>query len=1346
MKKILVLNFFPAFYPPASGGELRYYNMYRCLSKYNDITLLSPTYSDHKFECITYSNTFREYRIPKEPIHDQIYIKLMKEEICSEVSALSCAISANYPNKYHEYYHKLYTNADIIIHEFPYMLNYDVFLGLDTKPRIYNSHNYETKLVEQMWKGKNALKYVEYIADIEKRLCQNANIIFATSEEEKRAFINDFNIEEHKVFIAPNGINTGELKRSTNTNNNPKKAFFIGSGHPPNIDAVDFIINNLADRNKDVDFYIAGSCCTPFKNISQKNNVKLLGRVSDKDKIQLFESLDIAINPMFSGAGTNLKTLEFLACGIPMISTSVGVRGIAIQDNTHFILADKNDFSNKIKQVLNDKKLQKSISENGKKYVEEHFSWDKIAYNVNSVIEKQLPISIKKTIVILNDFEVSNASAGGEVRMHYIYRYLSNKYKVILLCLNETDRMSITNITQNFCQISVPKTLEHMNEQRRLNSKYHVSANDIVASYMSVNNEMLVNIFGNLCSFCHLIILVHPYMAKLVKNNNSIPIIYESYNYETKLKEEILKGHPDFEFLQEKVREIERLACEKSKMIITVADEETEIFRQICPDKKVFTIKNGVEIKDKEYLNINFDEIRKIFLGYPIATFLGSGHIPNVESAQFIINELSPRMPDFYFCIIGSVCDAVSNLRLPNNVILFGRLKENHKDALMSISNVFLNPVFSGAGSNLKIADAFAKKIPVVSTAFGARGYNIEHKKEVIIADSKEFDVAIRGLYNNKELQKTITENAYEYACNEINWQTLAYKYKDIIETEILKSNKKKLLVITYRFTDPTLGGAEVYLANLLKCLTTSNNFDIDICTYDVKEIYNKYHFGTELTFDKSVILPAGLTNVGVYKFSTDILNDNEMLENSKTIYESWYMNSIEISQKFAEKYDRSLLMGGFNYPEKGDKGYSVWSTERALLFIKQANTVTIKFFSPIKNQVEVFIGDKFYKEYQVNGNGEIRINLAEKNSIINLKLKGLFTEFRDPRQLGLNITSILLDDQKLSLNYDYKQFLKENHLDDYINALIVNAKARDVSIDELFFKTRGPISKQLEYWLDNNISKYDVILGQGVPFSTSVLTSKYAIKYNKPFALLPHFHMEDEYYHWNMYYEAFNSANIVFAAPNVAKTMFFDKIGHNSKVVPGGAIYLHEYKASPSEDFESLYSSNLPFVLVLGRKSGAKNYKWVIDAIDEINKDEPVCKLVMIGKDEDGYAISSKNVVYLGMQPRNMVLSALAKCTFLVSMSSSESFGIVIVEAWASSKAVIINENCAAYTELVQDDVNGLYANKDNLSGKIKYLLNDKKMAEKLGEKGKEKIEQYTWDGLSKNIEDELLSLCEKK
>ena len=137
--RALVLNFFPAFTPPQSGGELRYFYFYQHLSEYLDITLLSPTYSDAKFEIIRHSNSFREYRIPKEKIHDEIHWQLEQESFATEFSALTCTYSGETLNSYHHYFLELYPDSDLIIHESPFMLNYDLFFGIENKQRIYKS-------------------------------------------------------------------------------------------------------------------------------------------------------------------------------------------------------------------------------------------------------------------------------------------------------------------------------------------------------------------------------------------------------------------------------------------------------------------------------------------------------------------------------------------------------------------------------------------------------------------------------------------------------------------------------------------------------------------------------------------------------------------------------------------------------------------------------------------------------------------------------------------------------------------------------------------------------------------------------------------------------------------------------------------------------------------------------------------------------------------------------------------------------------------------------------------------------------------------------------------------------
>ena len=46
---------------------------------------------------------------------------------------------------------------------------YGVLMGIDDRPRIYDSHNVESDLVAQMWKGPSAEKYLSLVEDLERR-------------------------------------------------------------------------------------------------------------------------------------------------------------------------------------------------------------------------------------------------------------------------------------------------------------------------------------------------------------------------------------------------------------------------------------------------------------------------------------------------------------------------------------------------------------------------------------------------------------------------------------------------------------------------------------------------------------------------------------------------------------------------------------------------------------------------------------------------------------------------------------------------------------------------------------------------------------------------------------------------------------------------------------------------------------------------------------------------------------------------------------------------------------------------------------------------------------------------
>ena len=93
--------------------------------------------------------------------------------------------------------------------------------------------------------------------------------------------------------------------------------------------------------------------------------VKLWGYQENLDKF--FRSSTLCVSPIYSGAGTNIKILESIMRGLPIVATPFSIRGyedFLIDGQNIFIGESDNDFAEKVVKCLKDDTLRKSISAN----------------------------------------------------------------------------------------------------------------------------------------------------------------------------------------------------------------------------------------------------------------------------------------------------------------------------------------------------------------------------------------------------------------------------------------------------------------------------------------------------------------------------------------------------------------------------------------------------------------------------------------------------------------------------------------------------------------------------------------------------------------------------------------------------------------------------------------------------------------------------------------------------------------------------------------------------------------------------------------------------------------------
>lgn len=87
----------------------------------------------------------------------------------------------------------------------------------------------------------------------------------------------------------------------------------------------------------------------------------------------------VAIVPLRAAAGTRLKILEAAACGVPVVSTSVGAEGLDLTDGSEIVLADTAEgFAAAVSRLLADPGARRSQAAAARRKVEGRYGWSAI--------------------------------------------------------------------------------------------------------------------------------------------------------------------------------------------------------------------------------------------------------------------------------------------------------------------------------------------------------------------------------------------------------------------------------------------------------------------------------------------------------------------------------------------------------------------------------------------------------------------------------------------------------------------------------------------------------------------------------------------------------------------------------------------------------------------------------------------------------------------------------------------------------------------------------------------------------------------------------------------------------
>ncbi len=229
--------------------------------------------------------------------------------------------------------------------------------------------------------GELARKYKK----LELKLARDSDLVWCASSDDKE------NIEKEVPSVRIELIPTIHPLHSRGRPFNQRKdLFFAGNfAHRPNADGVTYFLENvfplLSKALPGIEFHIAGSSPPPQIQALSSSQIHVMGFVPDIEPF--FMSSRVFVAPLRFGAGVKGKIGDALSHGLPVVTTSIGAKGMGFENGSQVMIADDPEsFAAAVVKLYQDQELWDRLAENGYVHMEQNFS----PAVVERVIERSL--------------------------------------------------------------------------------------------------------------------------------------------------------------------------------------------------------------------------------------------------------------------------------------------------------------------------------------------------------------------------------------------------------------------------------------------------------------------------------------------------------------------------------------------------------------------------------------------------------------------------------------------------------------------------------------------------------------------------------------------------------------------------------------------------------------------------------------------------------------------------------------------------------------------------------------------------------------------------------------------
>jgi len=376
---------------------------------------------------------------------------------------------------------------------------------------------------------------------------------------------------------------------------------------------------------------------------------------------------------------------------------------------------------------------------------------------------------------------------GGKIRTYQMLRSLVRQHEVTYLCLDDgspssEDRRNASEYCKRL--VTVPF---HPAEKGSASFFLDLLKNVFSSLPYAVSryrSQLLKERVADLAPKHDLVICDFLFPSYAVPAGLQVPTVLFQHNVEARIWERRASVPQNLirrAYMREQWRRMRRFEgreCRRLDHVVAVSTADADFFRNEYGVSSVSDVPTGVDL---EYFTPHASRPKD----NPELIFVGSmDWLPNEDGvcrfSEQVLGRVRQQVPNVRLTIVGRTPGpAVRRLAEQDSAIQVTGTVPDVRPYLER-GAVFVVPLRIGGGTRLKIYEAMAMGIPIVSTTIGAEGLPVRHEEHLLIADAPEEQAAaIVRLLQNPRLALELAGNALKLVREHGSWDSVASCFLD---------------------------------------------------------------------------------------------------------------------------------------------------------------------------------------------------------------------------------------------------------------------------------------------------------------------------------------------------------------------------------------------------------------------------------------------------------------------------------------------------------------------------------------------------------------------------------------